>query len=148
MQLILGPRPGKKSKESIQSQGVTDILSLLSQREQPESIKRIANSIGATWHHFPIDGGNIETLDGVDLGRLIIIKKKNARAGDEAVMYLHCSAGLHRTGFVAYALLRYRGVAPDQVMDELRALRAVTADEVGADRVALAEAKFLAWQAA
>ena len=37
--LILGPRPGKKSKDTIKAQGVTDILTLLSTREQAESVK-------------------------------------------------------------------------------------------------------------
>lgn len=146
VELILGPRPGKKSKESIKAQGVTDIVSLLSPREQPDSIKRIASATGAEWHHFPIDGGHIETLEQVQLSQLFLLHDDIARSGDARVLYLHCSAGLHRTGYAAYLLLRYRSLGPEEAVEELRRLRPVTAEQVGADRIALAETRFQTWQ--
>ena len=146
-QLILGPRPGKKSKDAIQAQGVTHMLTLLSRREQPDSVKRIAHAIGAVWHHFPIDGGHIETLDEVDLSALFLLYDEIARADEDAVIYLHCSAGIHRTGFVVYLLLRYRGFSADAALAEVATLRPVTSDQVGEDRLALAERKFQNWQA-
>lgn len=143
---ILGPRPGKKSKDAIQAQGVTHLLTLLSPREQPESVKRIARAIGAAWHHFPIDGGHIETLDKVDLSALFLLHDEIARADEGAVIYLHCSAGIHRTGFVVYLLLRYRGLSADAASAEVAALRPVTSEQVGDDRLALAERMFQNWQ--
>lgn len=143
--LILGPRPGKKSKDTIKAQGVTDIVSLLSQREQPESIKRIAGAIGADWHHFALNGGHSETLAEVELSRLFLLWDEIGRAEGSRIIYLHCSAGLHRTGFVAYLILRRSGLNPDDAMEGLRALRPVTAEQVGEDRIALAEAKFRDW---
>lgn len=145
-QFILGPRPGKKSKDAIQAQGVTHMLTLLSPREQPDSVKRIAQAIGAAWHHFPIDGGHIETLDKVDLRALFQLYDEFLRADDDAVIYLHCSAGIHRTGFVVYLLLRYRGLSADAASAELTRLRPVTSDQVGEDRLALAERRFQNWQ--
>ena len=145
--LILGPRPGKKSKDQIQAHGVTDIVTLLSNREQPETIKRIAGAIGADWHHFELDGGHLETLASGDLSRLFLLWDEIGRADGERIVYLHCSAGLHRTGFVAYLLIRRSGLTPEATMEELRTLREVTVEQVGEDRVALAEEKFLAWQA-
>lgn len=145
--LILGPRPGKKSKDAIAAQGVTDVLTLLSPREQPDNIGKIARSFGASWHHFPIDGGHMDTLADVDLSRLFLLYDDIIRATPEAVIYLHCSAGIHRTGFIVYALLRYRGLSPEAARDALAELRPVTSDQVGDDRLALAEDKFCAWQA-
>jgi len=144
--LILGPRPGKKSKDTIKAQGVTDMVTLLSAREQPESVSRIARSIGAEWHHFPIEGGHMDTLAGVDLSRLFLLYDEIVRARADAVIYLHCSAGIHRTGFVIYALLRYRGLSPEAAVAEVAGLRPVTSDQVGEDRLALAEEMFRAWQ--
>lgn len=146
--LILGPRPGKKSKDSIQAQGVTDILTLLSAREQPDSIEKIAHSIEAEWHYFAIDGGHIETLQNVDLSRLFRLYDQISQSQDAPMIYLHCSAGIHRTGFVTYLLLRYSSLAAADSLDHLQALRPVTAAQVGEDRIALAEAKFQAWRAA
>lgn len=145
-QLILGPRPGKKSKDTIQALGVTDVVTLLSNREQPETIKRIASAIGADWHHFTLDGGHSETLAEVDLSRLFLLWDDIGRAEGDRIAYLHCSAGLHRTGFVAYLLIRRSGVSPEDAMDVLRSLRELTAEHVGDARIALAEEKFLAWQ--
>lgn len=144
--LILGPRPGKKSKDAIAAQGVTDILTLLSAREQPDSVSKITRGIGASWHHFPIDGGHIDTLAEVDLSRLYLLYDDIIRSTPDAVIYLHCSAGIHRTGFIIYALLRYRGLSPDAAREAIMELRSVTFDQVGEDRLALAEDKFLAWQ--
>jgi protein-tyrosine phosphatase len=146
--LILGPRPGKKSKDQIRAQGVTDIVTLLSPREQPESIKKIAANIGADWHHSPIDGGHLETLASVDLAAIFLMHDEIARAGEDRIIYVHCSAGIHRTGFVTYALLRYRGFSVEAAMAELKALREVTFEQVGEARIALAEDKFKIWQAA
>ena len=144
--LILGPRPGKKSKDTIKAQGVTDILTLLSTREQAESVGKIARGIGADWHHFPIDGGHMDTLAKVDLAELFRLHDEIERARPDAVIYLHCSAGIHRTGFVIYALLRYRGFSAQTATQEVARLRQVTADQVGEDRLALAETMFEAWQ--
>ncbi|MCR9268498.1 MAG: hypothetical protein NXH72_00775 [Hyphomonadaceae bacterium] len=144
--IILGPRPGKKSKDSIQAQGVTDILTLLSAREQADSIKLLAKSIGAAWHHFPVDGGHLETLAGVDLSQLFLAFDEIERASEAPVIYLHCSAGIHRTGFVIYAYLRYRGRTPDAALAELIKLRPVTSEQVGEDRIALAEQMFRDWK--
>lgn len=147
-QIILGPRPGKKSKDSIQVQGVTDIVTLLSEREQPETIRKIAASIGADWHHFPMAGGHIDTLQQTDLAKLFQLYDEIASARETPVIYLHCSAGIHRTGFIVYLLLRYCGASADAARTDLAALRPVTAAQVGDDRLALAEARFEAWQQA
>lgn len=145
--LILGPRPGKKSKDAIAAQGVTDILTLLSAREQPDNVSKITRSIGASWHHFPIDGGHIDTLAEVDLSRLFLMYDDIVRSTPEAIIYLHCSAGIHRTGYIVYALLRYRGLSPEAAREAIIELRPVTSDQVGEDRLALAEDNFSAWQA-
>lgn len=145
-QLILGPRPGKKSKDAIQAQGVTHVLTLLSPREQPDSVSKIARGIGAEWHHFPIDGGHMDTLAKVDLSRLFLLYDEIVRARQDAVIYLHCSAGIHRTGFIIYALLRYRGLSPEAARVEVANLRPVTSEQVGEDRLALAEEMFAVWQ--
>lgn len=144
--LILGPRPGKKSKDKIKAQGVTDILTLLSAREQPETIAKIASSIGAEWHHFPIDGGHLDTLVSVDLSQLFLTFDEIERASETPTIYLHCSAGIHRTGFVIYAYLRYRGRTPEAALAELIELRPVTSEQVGEDRLALAEQMFQDWK--
>ncbi|MEO0550093.1 MAG: tyrosine-protein phosphatase [Pseudomonadota bacterium] len=144
LQIILGPRPGKKSKDAIQKQGVTDIVTLLSDKEQPASIQKLARNIEANWHHFPIAGGHLDTLATVDLTKLFALFE-HIEATRCPVVYLHCSAGLHRTGFVTHLILRNRGLSWDTALARLQELRPVTAEQVGEERLALAEAQFLNW---
>ena len=51
-------------------------------------------------------------------------------------IYIHCSAGLHRTGMITHALLRYLGWSRHDAVEKLRELRALTAKEVRAFEVA------------
>jgi protein tyrosine/serine phosphatase len=53
-------------------------------------------------------------------------------------VYLHCSAGIHRTGFFASVLLRLQPVKASDIADALVRLRPVTGQNVGGDRIALA----------
>lgn len=59
-----------------------------------------------------IDGGNQETLQATDLpGHLNTLAAAIADT-DAPRVYLHCSAGIHRTGFFAYLVLRMGGRSP------------------------------------
>ena len=145
-QIILGPRPGKKSTDAIQARGVTNIVTLLSMREQPDAIQKIAATLSAHWHHFIVDGGHLDSLRSLDIATLFSLYDSIAEDNPAAVIYLHCSAGIHRTGFVTYLLLRHRGLNAEEAETELARLRPVTADQVGSDRLALAEEMFEIWQ--
>ncbi len=54
-------------------------------------------------------------------------------------IYLHCSAGIHRIGFFAYVLLRLLGRNQADAFVQLQTMRPVTAEQVGSDRLALAD---------
>ena len=43
-------------------------------------------------------------------------------------LMIHCSAGVHRTGTIAYGLLRWRGVKPKEAMDIIMQARKETAE--------------------
>lgn len=65
--LVLGPRPGKKSKAAIAGMGLSHVCTLLSERESPEAVERIANEITCDWVWLPVEGGDIETLKALDV---------------------------------------------------------------------------------
>lgn len=139
MKLIIGPRPGKKSLEQIKQQGVTHLVTLLAEHEDAAASGRITGKIGAAWVHIPIDGGHLDKLAEFNLAGAFKALSEAGALEDNAVVYLHCSAGIHRTGFVAYALLRSRGASPDEARKQLADIRQVTLDQVGEDRLALAD---------
>jgi protein-tyrosine phosphatase len=49
--------------------------------------------------------------------------------------YLHCAAGLHRTGMAAFALFRRAGDDAESAKAKLRVARPVTARDVGEGRL-------------
>ena len=137
--LILGPRPGKKSFERLSQLNLTHCCTLLGEKETPSAIKKISARLGCEWLWLPIDGGGLETLQAVDIESHVRTLNSALDGVPNPVVYLHCSAGIHRTGFFAYLLLRVKGEAPDQAVATLEKLRTVTAQQVGEERIALAE---------
>jgi protein tyrosine/serine phosphatase len=53
--------------------------------------------------------------------------------------YIHCSAGIHRTGMITYGLLRYLGKDKNDAKQTLLNLREVTANQVGEERLTWAD---------
>jgi hypothetical protein len=136
--LVLGPRPGKKSKAALSTLGLTHVCTLLHAGENPGPIEGIANELHCRWVWLPISGASLETLSALDTKALV------TKLGDALVdeplqrVYLHCSAGIHRTGFFAAVLLRLQPVEASAIVDALVRLRPVTGQNVGSDRIALA----------
>ncbi len=140
-QILIGPRPGKKSKDAIKEMGTTHILTLLGDNEQPKNIAKIAKEIGASWLHFPIEGGKPEILQTININNFfdyLLLQKLS----EKDKVYVHCSAGIHRTGFIVYLLLRKRGLTDQKARLELANIRAVTAEQVGENRLELAQTMF------
>lgn len=136
--IVLGPRPGRKSAAALAGMGLTHICSLLGEHEQPRAIESIANQLGLEWIWLPVPGGSLETLAGLDT-EMLVSSLAQAIAGTQAPrVYMHCSAGIHRTGFFASLLLRLQGFTADEIPRALATLRPVTAADVGDDRIALA----------
>jgi len=59
-------------------------------------------------------------------------------SGDEMAV-MHCAAGVHRTGTIAYALLRINGYSPDEAMERIGMMRMATFKGVGEWRIKLSE---------
>lgn len=139
LRFFLGPRPGKKSIRALSSQGITHCCTLLSEREDVQPIRKICQKLECHWTWLPIDGGRLEVLRQVDLAGHVRTLLHEIEDEPEPRIYFHCSAGIHRTGFFVYVLLRLRGLSRNQAITELGNLRAVTAEQVGQDRLDLAD---------
>jgi hypothetical protein len=116
--------------------GLSHICTLLSARENPEAIQAMTEELRCGWIWLPMSGASLEVLKAVELDEML--SKFAASVADSTTprIYLHCSAGIHRTGFFASVILRLSS-EPD-VKGALGALRPVTADQIGEDRFALA----------
>ena len=137
--IFLGPRPGKKSMDTLKGLSLTHCCTLLSEREGGADIKKICNRLDVGWVWLPIEGGRVEILRATDIEGLISKLCTALEETPEPRLYFHCSAGIHRTGFIAYLLLRLKGLDSEAALVALAELRSVTADQVGDERIALAE---------
>jgi hypothetical protein len=136
--LVLGPRPGKKSKAAMAAMGLSHVCTLLGKTESPVVVERIASELGCGWVRLAIAGGGLDALRALDVETMVARLAEAIEKTPAPRIYLHCSAGIHRTGFFASLLLRLQPIDVDDIPVALAALRSVTAEQVGHDRIALA----------
>ena len=139
LELFIGPRPGKKSLAGLGEMRLTHCCTLLSEREDAPAISKICRKLDCEWVWLPLEGGRLEILESTDVGGLLQTLAEAIREVPAPRVYLHCSAGIHRTGFFAYILLRASGLDAAATRAKLAGIRPVTAEQVGEDRLELAE---------
>lgn len=139
--LVLGPRPGKKSKAAMAQFGLTHVCSLLHENEGVAAIQRIAGELRCGWVWLPVAGASLETLEAADTEAMVVQLAEAIAQVSQPKVYLHCSAGIHRTGFFASLLLRLQPLSVDDIPVALAKLRPITGQGVGPDRIALAVAR-------
>lgn len=133
--LALGHRPKVRALADLKSSGCTHVLTLLSEREGAKSIGAAASSAGLAWVWFPLENGDpLPAERDPDVRELF--DRVERLLGEGSSVLIHCSAGIHRTGMIAYALLRHLGLSKEAALEHLRALRDLTAAGVGDARLA------------
>jgi len=140
-QFLIGPRPGRKSRAALSAMNLTHCCTLLSAREDAQAIEKISRDLQCQWVWLPIEGGRLDILRVTDLTAHVqkLVDSITTTPDGEPRIYFHCSAGIHRTGFFVYSLLRLQGLDRQQARTKLVELRPVTAEQVGEDRLALAD---------
>lgn len=133
--LALTHRPKRTALAGWKANGVTHVVTLLSEREGAGDIAAAVTRAGLESIWIPLPGAAIPDDD--DTRRLQpSIDRVASLLAHGARVAIHCSAGIHRTGMIGYAVLRRLGLSADEARAKLGELRAVTADGVGADRLA------------
>lgn len=93
-----------------------------------------ARRAGLSWHWLPLDNGDPPPPER-DVELRNALAELNAELDGGAALYLRCSAGIHRTGMIANALLRLHGLSSEQAQSALHELRLVTGQGVGQHRL-------------
>lgn len=133
--LAIGHKPGGKIPfEGLQKEGTSVVLTLLNENEGALAIGKQLKNVTIEWIWFPFSASRPHegdaTSDVLDLYRQLATLLKQGKK-----IYIHCSAGIHRTGMITYGFLRFLGIAKGEAIKKLTTLRAVTAEQVGGDRL-------------
>jgi hypothetical protein len=137
--LAIGHRPQLRKLRALKEAGVTHVVTVLSSSENPQPIGEAAERSGLAW--LWVELGSTKSLPGARRPDLIeAVTNMAAILGDGGRIYLHCSAGIHRTGMLAAALLFRVGLDEGQTRATLATLRAVTAQDMGPERFEWARA--------
>ena len=87
---------------------IDTFLTILSDKEDPSSIKEECNNLNIQWFNLPVSGVNVSLFQNKGTKKIyfdalyecFLLKCK------EINFFLHCSAGIHRTGIMLYTILR------------------------------------------
>ena len=132
--LAIGHRPSTKLISDIKLQGGSHILTLLSESEGAKEIENGTIKEELKWLWFAMQSADPPTEDRLPELKSLFTDMAKALEG-KASIYIHCSAGIHRTGMIAHAFLRYLGQSPNIAKDNLKQLRNTTWREVGENRL-------------
>ena len=133
--IIIGHRPGRHAIRVLGHKGVTHIVTLMSEAEGAKSIEEAVREAKICWIWFPMKSGNPPGKKRFAELKKVFAEILNALQSG-GMVYIHCSAGIHRTGMIVYAFLRYSGIPVDHARSMLTELRLVTAESVGEERLA------------
>lgn len=124
--LALTHRPKLRGMSDLRAEGCVRLVTLLAPREGAERIGALAREAGLAWTWLPLANGQPPTGEEAwrAIERGLATLAAHLRQGES--LALHCSAGIHRTGMIAYALLRTLGNTPEQALDAIERMRPVT----------------------
>ncbi len=133
--LAIGHKPGGKIPYAgMKAAGVSAVLTLLQENEGAAAIGQGVERAGMQWIWFPFSASRPHQGDDKEHVRDLYANLKTL-LDDGATIYVHCSAGIHRTGMITYGLLRYLGNDAETARQILKQLREVTFEQVGEERL-------------
>jgi protein-tyrosine phosphatase len=125
--LALHHRPRRTDFPLLHQLGCTHVITLLKESESAHRYGDMARMAGIEWVWIPIPNGKYP--EGEVHDRLLEAMPELSKLLDAGKSILiHCSAGIHRTGLVAYALLRWRGMESKKAMRIIAQTRKETAE--------------------
>ena len=121
-------RPKNASAELnfLKSLGVKNIFSLITETDKQQlGVKNLFSNFGEfgfSVTHFPIRDRSIPNFETHERLRLMLLKMQSCLTTN-TVFYLHCQAGLGRTGLVTALFLRQIGISPTNAIEIVRLRR-------------------------
>ena len=121
-QLTLRGKPGRRFFEDITSLNLSRIITLLSEREGASELGQLVLTHDIQWTWIPLENAQYPTGDSHELLKANLPVISSYLDAGESIL-IHCAAGIHRTGMLAYAVLRYRGYSIEQAQSMIAEMR-------------------------
>ena len=122
---------------------VNYILTIQHENEKPETIKKYTEEIkDITWHNLPLKGANMAIFMNKEVQKMIInniLILLNVMKKNKIVLFIHCAAGIHRTGTILYTILRLCDESIESSMEAMKFIRIDTFRKCGDNRLKYAE---------
>lgn len=120
--MTLRGRPSMRALPGLRADGCTHILTLLSEREGARELGDACTAAGLGWFWLALPNGSPPPADVRARHEAAFPQIWSAIDAGGGVL-IHCAAGIHRTGMVTYAMLRWRGFDRDAALSWLEQLR-------------------------
>jgi protein tyrosine phosphatase (PTP) superfamily phosphohydrolase (DUF442 family) len=133
--VALSHRPKLKDIANLAEQGCQRIVTIQGHNEQPGQIERAAREAGLAWTWVPVGHGKFPKDEADRLMRRGLQELVRAVEAGESVL-VHCSAGIHRTGMLVFALLRWIGLSQAEALEQLGTMRSATGERVREEQLA------------
>ena len=141
--LSIGHRPKQSDLLDLKDEGFSHVVTVLSELEGAVEIGRETKKLGIQWIWLPLGSAKVPVENKEDARHIETVLQQLVSLFSGPTVgiksYLHCSAGMHRTGMITFALLRRLGYNSAESMDLLTQLRELTAQNVGVERIAWAD---------
>lgn len=133
--LALSNRPRLKDIAKLPAAGCQRVVTIQGRGELPGQVERAVKSAGLAWTWVPVGHGKVPDSETNSHLRRGLAELVDAIEAGESVL-VHCSAGIHRTGMLAFALLRWLGTPEAEALESLTAMRAVTGEGLRPEHLA------------
>ncbi len=115
-------RPGRKMFTRLKKAGIDVVVTLLNETENARQIGNSVQNQGIEWVWIPIPDGSPPEGEVKDQIAEKLPELSSLLDQGKSIL-IHCSAGIHRTGMVALALLRWRGFSEEQALKLIAQMR-------------------------
>lgn len=126
----LGGRPGLGKVQHPTAAGIDVVVTLL--RDKEGNVAELGDAIrqhGMEWLWFSLSATALPTDADCPQATTDLFERLHEHLQSGRTLYIHCAAGIHRTGSFTNAFLQYGGYSPLESRQLVKAMREVTARE-------------------
>ncbi len=133
--VALSHRPKLKDIAKLADLGCQRVVTIQGDHETPGQIERAVRQAGLEWTWIRVGNAKYPEGEADQLMRRGLQGLTASLEAGESVL-IHCSAGIHRTGMLAFALLRSVGLQEAEALEKIAEMRPQTREGMHKEHLA------------